>query len=208
MKNRKTRLAGAMFLFVFVLWTAAVCLVDVQPIGPNGSAVGFSALNGAFHHLTGVDLALYTVTDWLGLVPVGIGLGFALLGLWQRLGRKSLKKVDRSLLLLGGLYLSMLGAYLFFEQFVVNLRPVLLDGFLEASYPSSTVLLALCVLPSAIGQLNARIRHGLLRRCTVFALAALAAFMVVGRLLSGVHWLTDVIGSILLSAGLVLLFAP
>ena len=104
------------------------------------------------------------------------------------------------------MYLAMLGAYLFFEQLVVNRRPVLLDGFLEASYPSSTILLALCVLPSAIGQLNARIRHGLLRRCTVFALAALAAFMVVGRLLSGVHWLTDIVGSVLLSSGLYCLY--
>lgn len=33
------------------------------------------------------------------------------------------------------------------------------------------------------------------------------AFALLGRLISGVHWLSDIIGSILLSAGLVLLYA-
>ena len=206
-KNTKPILAALGALAAFVLWSFLVRCVDVQPIGPNGSRVGFAAINGAFHALTGVHWALYTLTDGLGLVPIGIALGFAVLGLVQLIRRKSLLKVDRDLLILGGFYVVVLATYLLFETVVINFRPVLIDGKLEASYPSSTTMLALCVLPTAMMQLKGRIRHRAVRRAVLVALGALTAFMVVGRLFSGVHWLTDIIGGVLLSVGLVMLYA-
>lgn len=204
--TRKDFITAAALLSAFVLWTATLFHVDVRPIGPEGSSVGFAALNGCFHRLTGVHMTLYTLTDWLGLIPVGIAMGFALLGLTQWIRCRRLLRVDRSILVLGGFYLLVIAAYIFFEVFVVNYRPVLVEGRLEASYPSSTTLLTLCVIPTAIMQLRGRIRHALLRRCCVGGLAVFGAFMVVARLLSGVHWLTDVIGGVLLSAGLVMLY--
>lgn len=206
MKNRKKLWAALCMLAAFVLWTAAVCLVDVRPIGPQGSAVGFAALNRFFHGLTGVHMPLYTLTDWLGLVPFGFAAGFALLGLVQWIRRKKLLRVDRSLLVLGVFYVVVLAVYVFFEFFVVNDRPVLIGGVLEASYPSSTTMLALCVMPTALMQLNTRIRRGWLRRCAALAIIAFTIFMVAGRLLSGVHWLSDIVGGILLSGGLVTLY--
>lgn len=208
MKKRiRMKFCAAFTLLVwFVLWTAAVHRFDVQAIGPNGSLVGFAAWNGAFHRLTGVHMALYTVTDWLGLVPLAVALGFALLGLAQLVQRKSLRKVDPSLFVLGGFYLAVMAAYLFFEMYVVNYRPVLIEGRLEVSYPSSTTLLVLCVMPTAMMQLKSRLPDTAGRRVLLGVLAAFAVFMTVGRLISGVHWLTDIAGGIFLSAGLVLLY--
>lgn len=190
----------------FLLWTAAVRCVDVQPIGPEGSTVGFATVNGFVHTLTGVHMALYTVTDLLSLVPFGFVLGFGLLGLSQWIRRKRLWAVDYDILVLGIFYVAVLAAYGLFEVAIVNYRPVLIDGVLEASYPSSTTLLAMCVMPTAAMQLNARIRHRGFRRCAVFGTTAFTAFMVIGRLVSGVHWFSDIVGGALLSAGLVLLY--
>ena len=191
---------------VFILWTIAVRRIDVQPIGPGGSAVGFGALNGFFHSLTGVHMQLYTITDWLGLVPVTVGFGFALLGLVQWIKRKRILKVDRSILLLGGFYIVTLAAYLLFESYVINYRPVLIEGFLEASYPSSTTLLVLCVMPTAMMQFRWRINNPVLRKVITVLITAFMIFVVVGRLLSGVHWLSDIIGGIFLGAGLVMMY--
>ena len=193
-------------LTAFVLWTILVGHVDVQPIGPRGSSVGFAAINGAFHKWTGVHWALYTITDWLGLLPLGMALGFAVLGLVQLVRRKNLLKVDYSILVLGGFYIVVAAAYLLFEEAVVNYRPVIIAGNLEASYPSSTTMLALCVLPTAMIQLKDRIRRDSARRFVLGMLAALTGFMVIGRLISGVHWLIDIIGGVLLSTGLVALY--
>lgn len=207
-KQHRTPLAAALgFLAAFILWTAAVCFADIQPIGPQGSSVGLAAINGCFHRLTGVHMALYVLTDWLSLIPLGFASGFALLGLIQWIRRRSLLKVDASLLLLGGFYVAVLAAYLFFEVFIVNYRPVLIEGMLEASYPSSTTVLTLCVMLTAILHLRSRIRHAPLRQFVLAAMAVFTAFMVAGRLLSGVHWLTDILGGALLSAGLILLYA-
>ena len=193
-------------LAVFVLWTVLICFVDVQAIGPEGSSVGFSTINGFIHELTGVNWFLYTITDWLGLVPIGVAFGFAVLGLVQWIKRKSLLKVDRSILTLGGFYIVVMAVYILFEIVVINYRPTLINGHLEASYPSSTTMLVMCVMPTAMMQLRARIKHDLFRRCVMFAIAVFIAFMVIGRLVSGVHWISDIIGGVLLSAGLVMMY--
>ena len=207
MKQFKKKLRISIgFLFAFALWTAAVRLVDVRPIGPQNSLVGFAFLNQVVHDLTGVHLTLYRITDWLGLIPVLICLGFGTLGLIQWVRRKRLRSVDFGLLLLGGLYLVTMSAYVFFEAVPVNYRPVLIEGILEPSYPSSTTLLVLCVMPTAAIELRARLKDGSQRRWSTAAISVFTAFMVIGRLISGVHWVTDIVGSMLLSAGLVLLY--
>lgn len=204
-KQKHFYIAGSL-LAAFVLWTMAVCIIDVQPIGPMNSTVGFAALNQFIHERTGVHMTLYILTDWLGLVPLALGIGFALLGLKQWIQRKKLRKVDFNILILGGFYLVVMAAYLFFEEFIVNYRPVLIDGFLEASYPSSTTLLAMCMMPTAMMQLNRRIKSKWFRKGTQLVVTAFTAFMVIGRFISGVHWFTDIVGSILLSTGLVTLY--
>ena len=180
-----------------------VSLIDVQLIGPQGSKIGFATLNKWIQDAIGVNWRLYRITDWLGLVPIGFGFGFAILGLLQWIKRKSFLKVDRNILVLGGFYAVVMIVYAAFEVVVINYRPVLIEGCLEASYPSSTTMLVLCVMPTAVMQLNMRIQSVKFRRCISVAISAFVIFMVVGRLLSGVHWLTDIIGGILLSAGLV-----
>ena len=206
-QTKKKCAASASFLAAFALWTLAVSRIDVRAIGPEGSSVGFAAVNGAFHRLTGVHMLLYHLTDWLEVVPLGFVLGFALLGLAQLIRRKSLRKVDSGILVLGGYYALVLAVFLLFEVLAVNYRPVLIEGVLEASYPSSTTLLVLSVMPTAIRQLNQRLRRKRQRNLITRVLCAYTVFMVLARLLSGVHWLTDIIGGILLSIGLVLLYA-
>ena len=205
-ENQRNFCIATCMLLAFLLWTVAVQFVDVQAIGPQESSVGFATLNQFVHNLTGVHMSLYTITDWLGLVPLVFVMGFALLGLIQWIKRKHLLKVDYNILILGGFYIIVMTVYVIFEMLVVNYRPVLINGYLEASYPSSTIVLVMCVMPPAIMQFNTRIKNNVLKRCVTYAITAFIVFMVIGRLISGVHWFTDVIGGALLSAGLVIMY--
>ncbi len=205
-RNRRNFCISAGLLVAFVLWTIAIKFIDVQAIGPEGTSVGFAALNGLFHELTGVHMLLYTVTDLLGLVPLCMVLGFAVLGLIQLIKRKSLLKVDGDIWVLGGFYVLVMAAYVLFEVVAINYRPVLIEGVLEASYPSSTTLLVMCVMPTAMMQFNSRIKNKKLKNVLTYAVITFTAFMVIGRLIAGVHWLTDIIGGALLSMGLVMLY--
>ena len=204
-KARKRLWMAVGFLMAFALWTLLLGVVDVQPIGPNDTKIGFATINGFLHRMTGVNMAIYTVTDWLGLVPVAIGFGFAALGLAQWIRRKSIRKVDFDLWVMGGFYLLMLAVYLLFESVVINYRPVLIHGFLEVSYPSSTTLLVLCVMPTTMLQVHRRM-HRRPRYILQAIIVSFMLFMVIGRLLAGVHWLTDIIGGVLLAGGMVLLY--
>lgn len=204
--KRKEFFASVGLFAAFVLWTLLVCFVDVRKIGPQQTTVGFGALNQLAHSHIGVNMLLYEITDWLGLVPVAIALGFAILGLIQLIMRKSLLKVDFDILALGVFYIVVISVYLFFEAVVINYRPVLIDGYLEASYPSSTTTLVLCVMITAVMQINARVKNRVFKRTFCTLIILFIGFMVVGRLLSGVHWLSDIIGGALLSASLVTLY--
>ncbi len=206
MKKQKDFCFALCMLVAFLLWTAAIRLVDVQVIGPQESSVGFATINQFVHNLTGAHMSLYTITDWLGLVPFGFVMGFALLGLIQWIRGKHLLKVDYSILVLGGFYIVVMAAYVLFEVLVINYRPVLINGYLEISYPSSTTMLVMCVMPTAIMQFDTRIKNDALKRCVTSAITVFIVFMVIGRLVSGVHWFTDIIGGALLSAGLVLMY--
>ena len=205
-KNGRLFLVGTGLLISFVLWTVLILFVDVRAIGPEGSSVGFASLNGFVHNITGVNMSLYVITDWLGLVPIGVAFGFAVLGLVQWIKRKSLLKVDRSILALGGFYIIVMAVYVLFEIVVINYRPTLINGYLEASYPSSTTILVMCVMPTAMIQFRTRIKNDKFRRCIMLAIAVFIAFMVIGRLVSGVHWITDIIGGALFSAAIVLMY--
>ena len=205
-ERRRSFCIAACMLAAFLLWTVAIQFVDVEAIGPQESSVGFATINRFIHNLTGVHMSLYTITDWLGLVPLMFVMGFGTLGLIQWIKRKHFLKVDYSILILGVFYTVVMAVYVLFEMLVVNYRPVLIDGILEASYPSSTTMLVMCVMPTAIMQFNARIKSTVLKHFVASAIIAFIVFMVICRLVSGVHWFTDIVGGALLSAGLVLMY--
>ena len=202
MKEKRNLLAGAGLIGAFALWTVLIRWVDVQAVGQNGTKIGFADFNVWFHQLTGVHMTLYTITDWLGLVPIFICLCFGVMGLVQLIKRRSLLRVDSDILLLGVYYVMVIACYLIFEMIPINYRPVLIEGRLEASYPSSTTLLVLSVIPILMFQVNRRVSNTMIRKVAAVFVIAFSAFMVIGRLISGVHWATDIIGSVLLSSGL------
>jgi undecaprenyl-diphosphatase len=202
MEDMKRIIMGVALITVFVVWTMLIQFVDVQAIGVNGTLIGFATFNGWFHKLTGVHMTLYVVTDWLGLVPVFVCMFFGGVGFIQLLKRRSLLKVDLDIIFLGVYYILVIFGYLIFEMIPINYRPVLIEGFMEASYPSSTTLLVLSVMPTLVFQANKRLKSVMAKRIIVILAILFSVFMVIGRLICGVHWFTDIVGSVILSAGL------
>ena len=200
--GKRFLLYGIIYVMVFAIWTVLIQIVDVQPIGVNGTDIGFAIVNCWFHRLTGVHMAVYVLTDWLGLVPVFVCILFGGIGIVQMIRRRSLCKVDYDIILLGGYYIIVIAGYLFFEMIPINYRPILIEGRMEASYPSSTTLLVLNVMPTLIFQANYRLKNQRLKKSILLLTVVFIGFMVIGRLICGVHWLTDIVGSVLLSAGL------
>ena len=193
---------GSIFIAAFIIWTILIQKVDVQPLGVNGTDIGFATINCWFHKLTGVHMGIYTITDWLGLVPICICMIFGGIGCMQLFKRRSLFKVDCDIIFLGAYYICVIFGYLIFEMIPINYRPILIEGLMEASYPSSTTLLVLCVMPTLAEQVNRRSDNETIKKIVKILVISFSVFMVFGRLISGVHWLTDIVGSIMLSVGL------
>ena len=204
--GRQVLILGILLIMTFAVWTWMIQNVDVQPVGVNGTEIGFATWNLWFHNLTGVHMTIYMITDWLGLVPIAVCILFGIVGLIQMIKRRSLFKVDCDIIFLGIYYMIVIFGYLIFEMIPINYRPILINGFMEASYPSSTTLLVLSVMPTLIFQGNRRLKNSRLKKAVTIFTVLFSAFMVVGRLLSGVHWFTDIAGSVMLSAGLLCIY--
>ncbi len=198
---------SARILFsLFVALTVAVKVIDVKEIGPNSSEIGLATVNRAVRDFFGLNMIWYDITDVLGIVAIVVALGFAVLGLCQLIKRRSIKKVDIDIIILGFFYVAVLLIYVFFEICVINYRPCLLEGELEASFPSSHTMLTVCIMSTAIYQAVKKIKNMPLRIVSVVTAGLIMAVTVVGRMISGVHWFTDIVGGLLLSGALILVY--
>ena len=197
------------FAVVAVLYTAAVMLVDQGAIAPDGSSVGFSTFNYNVHWRLGVDMRWYGITELIGYIAILVMASFALMGIIQLIQRRSLLKVDRGILMMGVTYAVMAALYVLFEIVVINYRPVIMPGEaeLEASFPSSHTMLVCVVFGAGIlAWWRMFSSKKALRVLLSVVSVIMILLMVSGRLLSGCHWATDIIGGVLYSAAIVSLY--
>jgi len=209
MKRKRKILTASVSGLLFAVLIILVRFVDVQAIGPEGTRIGLSHLNRLIFETLGIHMLWYEITDWLGIAAIGTALLFAVAGLAQWIMRKSIWKVDKEILALGGLYLIVIGLYVLFELLIVNYRPIIMPGspHPEASFPSSHTMLVCVIMGSAIPLLGKYVKSDVLSTVMRVICAAIIAITVIGRLISGVHWFTDILGGILISIMLLNLYA-
>ena len=203
-KKKKNYIISGILIAVAILFTVLVKFVNVKPVGVKGTDIGFAFINRPFADLIGSNMTLYNITEWLGIIPILVVMVYGLIGLKQLVKTKNVFKVDKEILILGGFYVVVAVLYVFFEKVIINYRPVLIEGVLEASYPSSHTLMSMCFCGSAL-ILNKEYFKKYVKPLNIF-LIIIMVVIVVGRLLSGVHWFTDIIGGCLISLALVMTF--
>ena len=201
--NKKQIMISTMLFLSFVIFTILVKTIDVKPIGPNSTSVGFSTLNGFMLNKIGVNMIFYKITQVLGLIPILIAALYGIKGIIQLVKRKSLFKVDSEIMILGIFYAITIIIYLFFEKFIVNYRPVLMDGKLEASYPSSHTMISIFISLSSIIVNRYLIKNSNINKKINIFILIVMFLIVIGRTISGVHWFSDILGVLLISAFLV-----
>lgn len=207
MKKKLALIVSLSFLTLFIIFTVLVKVIDVQPIGAEKdgviSSVGFASMNGWYKNLINVNFIFYKITDYSSFLAVIIGFVFLITGIYEWVKRKNFWQVDANILALGFFYIFTFASYVLFQFLVINYRPVLIDGQLEASYPSSTTVLSLTFFITAADQIKIYIKNNKLKYALIIFTYLFSLFLIVGRLLSGVHWLSDIIAALILSSALV-----
>ena len=206
MAEQKMRM-GWILLIAFLVLLLLVLKIDVRPIGPENSEVGFAFLNGPVHDLLGFKKIPYTISKLSGALTLLAAAGFAVLGVLQLVQRRSLFEVDRDILLLGAFYVLTLILYIFFDKVPINYRPIILDEGLEPSFPSTHSMLALVICGTGMMQVDRRLKGSPYKGIAIDVLGVLMIITVLCRLLSGVHWFTDILAGVLLGASLVCFYA-
>lgn len=204
-KKKSDFIISTIFILAAFVFTILVKVVDVGKFGVNETSIGFSTINQFIFQTIGVNMIWYHITDYLGLIPIFMAFTYALIGLIQLIKRKSLLKVDKEIIFLGIFYLIVISLYLFFEKIIINYRPILMNGFLEASYPSSHTLMTICLCGSSI-IVNKKLYNNKITKFTNGLSVIIIIITVIGRLISGVHWFTDIIGGIIISLALLMTF--
>ena len=202
-KKKRNFFISTILILLAVVFTILVKVVDVKQVGVNGTNIGFWALNQFVFKTTGVNMIWYHITDWLGLMPIFMAVAYALIGFIQLIKRKSLFKVDKEIIILGLFYVVVISIYIFFEKVIVNYRPILMNGFLEASYPSSHTLMTICLCGSSI-IVNKKMFNNKITKLMNMLSLIIIFITIIGRLISGVHWFTDIIGGMFISIALLM----
>ena len=197
----------SILLFYFVVFTVLVRFIDVQPVGPQNSMIGFATINMAVHNFFGEHHFWYVLTQAFGLLAIGVAAAFACVGLVQLIKRKSLLKVDRCVLALGFVYIAVIILYVLFEKLAINVRPVITDEGLEPSYPSTHTMLILTILGTARYAIKKLLQNPKIVQILQILCLVIMILTVIGRLICGVHWLTDIIGSLLISESLIAFYS-
>ncbi len=205
-KVRNDFIMAGVVLLISIIFTILVSTVDVQPSGISGTNLGFSTINRSVFDSIGTNDAIYLATEILGYIFIIPAAFFAVLGIIQLIKRKNFKKVDLHFYALLGLYIAVAATYVFFELVAVNYRPILIDGKAEASYPSSHTMLAITVLLSSFLMICRLVKNRTIKFVALGVTVVCSVAMAILRLYSGVHWATDIIGGILISVSLVLIF--
>ena len=215
-QKQKTILPTIIFAALFVFVLAAGSLIDVKPAGPDETRIGLSTINLAIENLicptaptlSGGNLIWYYLSEVTGVIALLVAALFAALGVLELVQRKSVVKVDKEILALGALYILTMIFYALFEVIVINYRPVIMpdETAVEASFPSSHTMLAIVIFGSAVPMFYRYIRSERLQKILHIACLILLAVTICARLLSGVHWLTDILAGSFLALALLSLF--
>lgn len=191
-------IVACVLLALFVALTVCLVFVDVRAAGESGAEVGFATINEKVWQTIGQSEAALTVSEICGLCMIAAVGAFGVVGLVQVIRRKGILRADRELYVMAGGLVLLAVAYVFFEIFVINCRPVLDEGELAASFPSSHTMLAVAVAGMGASYLHSRPKKGVLLGVLVGLLTGIAICTVACRLLGGVHWPTDIVGGVLL----------
>ena len=205
MKNIRNIIMSVIMTVFSGVFVYLVKTVDVKAIGPNKSSVGFSGINKAFIDLVGSNMTIYKLTEIFGLLVFIIVGIYGLIGIYQLFKRKSLFKVDREIIGLGILYILMISVYLIFDKIAINYRPIIIDGELEPSFPSSHTMLAICTCVSSL-MVYKKYVPSKFNYLVLFSTVLLLTLVFLGRTISGVHWISDILGGVIISLTLLTYF--
>ncbi|RKM58449.1 phosphatase PAP2 family protein [Butyrivibrio sp. X503] len=199
MNNKKTT-KPFVFFVITVVYTLLITFVDRKPVGAEGTSVGFSCFNTVIRDAIGLNVMWDKITDVFMLVAVLVALYFAVMGLLSLIREKSLLKVDKDLYVLAGIYVVIAILYVAFSKIPINYRPFLSPGEteLETSFPSTHVLVVGTILSTAVINLKKKIENQKLIKIITYVSVFIIVMTVIGRLLSGVHWFTDIVGGVLM----------
>ncbi len=208
MSKKKKLLIDMCFLLFMVslVYTLLIKFVDVRGIAADGSNVGFASINSFFKDLLPFNKTWYEISNVLGFIAILIAVLYAMLGCYQLVQVKKISKVDKRLLILAGFYIVFAILYVVFDKVAINYRPVMIDGEVEASFPSTHTMLAICICGSSLLVSKYFVTHKEIRKYIDVMSWGLMIFIVIARVLAGVHWITDIIGGIIISLLLLMIF--
>lgn len=192
-----------LFFAAFITLIVLVKSVDVARIGDSQVEIGLSTVNEKIFGRYGYLKFWHKLTNVLGYLSLFVAAFFVVYGIISLIKVKKISKLDKDFFALAASYVIMAFFYILFEKAIVNYRPIILNGKLEASFPSSHTMLTLVILGTAIVEIQRKIKNSTARYALTVVCEIIMAVMVVGRLLAGVHWFTDILGGVLLSGFIV-----
>lgn len=197
----KNSIIGLSFLGLFLL-LIILLQFDKNIITISGKEVGLSHINDLIDYKSNKKLDI--ISDILLYTSFIVAIAGVVIGLYQLITRKSLFKVDSFIIIFGIFLVAAVILWILFDYVIkINYRPLNPN---EGSFPSTHVLLTV-FLTNVGGLMLAKYCKNTTLIIVAYVVSLLFIILVVlFRILSGMHYITDVFGGLFLGFSLSYLF--
>jgi len=200
MRKKKNLTVAISLGILFVALTLSLLFIDVKVINETDKEIGLAFINKLSNNVSYNEF-LDKISDIFMILSIGFILFLAIKGLVQLVKRKNILKVDKEILVFGGVVVLMAVLWITFDRlFIINYRPILIDGELEASYPSTHIMIVTFTMLSSIDLLIKYIQNKKIRYTSSVTVWLCIGLTIVLRFASGMHWISDCLGGFILGA--------
>lgn len=197
----KYTIIGGVLLFLFIL--LLILLMTVDRANNIYKQIGLFSFNKLFL----VDYsneAWDEFSDVILYISLLFILGLAIYGFYQLSKKRSLFKVDKDIIFIGCGLAILAFVWLVFDKLIdVNYRPIAISGTAQTSFPSTHTMIAAFVLLAATRAILKRNGNEIKYQLLAYSGSSILILLCsLGRILSKMHWATDVLGGLFIGVGL------
>lgn len=193
MRRKSLDIIISILWLILLIFTILVSFVDVKIFNVTNTKIGLYSLNKIFLVNSINSNYINIISNGIFLICLLVIILMLLLITFEYFKTKKINKNNLNFFIH---FLIMVLIWIIFDKIlIINYRPILINGNIEGSYPSTHVMVSTFVLLFLSDQLKKIFKND-----KIFYIISIGLIIIqsISRILLTMHWFTDIIGGLLI----------
>lgn len=193
MRRKSLDIIISILWLILLIFTILVSFVDVKIYNVTNTEIGLYSLNKIFLVNSINSNYINIISNGIFLICLLVIILMLLLITFEYFKTKKINKNNLNFIIH---FLIMVLIWIIFDKIlIINYRPILINGNIEGSYPSTHVMVSTFVLLFLSDKLKKIFKND-----KIFYIISIGLIIIqsISRILLTMHWFTDIIGGLLI----------